>query len=178
MPQPLPAPPRHRPKGGALAAVLPLLLALCCVLLAPVPAAQAAWLHLEGPGPADLGPGPRGLAPCLSPAHCARANWPVEEPQGALAALLPSVLALDGVELVETKESYLHATVTSRLFGFVDDLELFADGPGKCLQARSQSRVGDSDLGVNGRRLERLHGALLANSSSIALAGSPTESAG
>jgi len=87
----------------------------------------------------------------------------VGDATGALAGLLPAVLALDGVELVETKERYLHATVTSRLFGFVDDLELFADQTHGLIQARSQSRLGDSDLGVNARRLERLHQALLAN---------------
>ena len=157
-----------------LTAALALLLALCCVLLAPpVPAVQAAWLHLEGPIPADLGASANGLAPCGTPAHCARASWPVEDPRAALSALLPSVLALEGVELVETEESYLHATVTSRLFGFVDDLELFADGPGKQLQARSQSRLGDSDLGVNRRRLERLHRDLLEGSSGLAVAGQP-----
>jgi uncharacterized protein (DUF1499 family) len=90
----------------------------------------------------------------------------VEDPQGALAALLPSVLALEGVQVVDTREDYLHATLTSRLFGFVDDLEVFADVPGQQLQARSQSRLGDSDLGVNGRRLERLHRALLDTAAS------------
>jgi uncharacterized protein (DUF1499 family) len=97
----------------------------------------------------------------------------VADPQGALSQLLPAVLALDGVELVETSEGYLHATVTSRLFGFVDDLELFADGPRGQLQARSQSRLGDSDLGVNGRRLERLRSALERSGSSLAIAMSP-----
>jgi uncharacterized protein (DUF1499 family) len=161
-------------RTNGLRATLSLLLALCCVLLAPVPAARAAWLHLEGPVPADLGAGATGLAPCPSPAHCASARWPVEDPQAALAALLPAVLALDGVDQVETEESYLHATVSSRLFGFVDDLELFADGPRQQLQARSQSRLGDSDLGVNGRRLERLHRALLERSSALAVAA-PSE---
>lgn len=160
-----------------LTAALSLLLALCCVLLAPVPAARAAVLHLEGPIPADLGASANGLAPCASPAHCAEASWPVEDPQAALSALLPSLLALEGVDLVETEESYLHATVTSRLFGFVDDLELFADGPRKQLQARSQSRLGDSDLGVNGRRLERLHRALLERSNALAALGQPGGSA-
>lgn len=150
--------------------VLSLLLALGCLLGPPVPAARASLLHLEGPVPADLGVRANGLAPCPSPAHCARASWPVEDPQAALAALLPSVLALEGVELVETEESYLHATLTSRLFGFVDDLELFADGPRREIQARSQSRLGDSDLGVNGRRLERLHRALLESTRSLAVA--------
>jgi uncharacterized protein (DUF1499 family) len=157
--------PRWRP---ALTRAMALLLAIGCLLGSPVPMARAAWLHLEGPVPTDLGAGPEGLAPCPSPAHCARAIWPVEDPQQALAALLPSVLALEGVQVVDTHEAYLHATVTSRLLGFVDDLELFADGPRHQLQARSQSRLGDSDLGVNSRRLERLHRALLE--ASVALA--------
>lgn len=183
----MPRPPRSRrsrsPEGAGqapaqrgwlakrLEASLPLLLALCCLLLAPVPPAGAALLHLEGPVPADLGASADGLSPCPSPAHCAQASWPVDDPAAALSALLPSVLALDGVELVETGESYLHATVTSRLFGFVDDLELFADGPRNQLQARSQSRLGDSDLGVNGRRLERLHRALQERADALAVAG-------
>ncbi|MFN9630102.1 MAG: DUF1499 domain-containing protein [Cyanobacteriota bacterium] len=153
--------------------IWPLLLALWVMLVAPLPEARAALLHLEGPLPADLGVGPKGLAPCRSTAHCAWASWPVADPQGALSQLLPAVLALDGVELVETSESYLHATATSRLFGFVDDLELFADGPRGQLQARSQSRLGDSDLGVNGRRLERLRQALDRAGSSVAVAQAP-----
>lgn len=175
-PSPPPPSPDGRAQGlrgwirAALSPALPWLLALCCFLLAPVPAAQAAWLHLEGPVPADLGVGANGLAPCLSPAHCADASWPVVDAEAALATLLPAVLALEGVELVETHGTYLHATVTSRLFGFVDDLELFADAPGQRIQARSQSRLGDSDLGVNGRRLERLHRALVEGSSQVAAA--------
>jgi uncharacterized protein (DUF1499 family) len=157
-----------RPGPGILRRALALLLTIACLLAPPVPMARAALLHLEGPVPAELGVGAGGLAPCPSPAHCARASWPVEDPQGALAALLPSVLALEGVQVVDTRESYLHATVTSRWLGFVDDLELFADAPRHQLQARSQSRLGDSDLGVNGRRLARLHRALL--DSTIALA--------
>ena len=54
----------------------------------------------------------------------------------------------------------LHATASSALFGFVDDLELYADQARGQLQARSVSRSGDSDLGVNGRRLASLNQAL------------------
>lgn len=178
MPHPPLSPPRPSPDGPSpgrpgwkqalLSRVLPLLLAALCLLQAPVPAAQAAWLHLEGPVPADLGVGANGLAPCPSPAHCATASWPVADTEAALARLLPAVLALEGVELVETQGTYVHATVTSRVFGFVDDLELLADAPGQRIQARSQSRLGDSDLGVNGRRLERLHRALMENATLLA----------
>ena len=61
---------------------------------------------------------------------------------------------------MEQTASYIHATATSRLFGFVDDLELYADQAGGRLQARSSSRLGDSDLGVNGRRLDQIGAAL------------------
>ena len=48
------------------------------------------------------------------------------------------------------------STATSALFGFVDDLELYADSTHGVLQARSVSRLGDSDLGVNSQRLKAL----------------------
>jgi uncharacterized protein (DUF1499 family) len=63
-------------------------------------------------------------------------------------------------QVLEKGDGYLHATVSSALFGFVDDLELYADGSSGVLQARSVSRLGDSDLGVNGRRLAELRNQL------------------
>jgi uncharacterized protein (DUF1499 family) len=136
----------------------PLLLALLVLALPPV--ASASLLHLEGPVPDDLGVRDGRLAACPTPAHCQREEWPSPDPRAALADLLPVVLALDGVSLVETGADYLHATVTSRLFGFVDDLELHADAGRGVLEARSVSRLGDSDLGVNAKRLATLRQAL------------------
>ena len=141
-------------------AFVPALVLLFGALL-PLPA-SAALLHLEGPIPADLGLRQGHLAPCPTPAHCAREDWAVADPSAALERLLPAVLALDGVELVETGEGYLHATATSRLFGFVDDLELHATPAAGLIEARSVSRLGDSDLGVNARRLATLRQALTA----------------
>jgi uncharacterized protein (DUF1499 family) len=62
--------------------------------------------------------------------------------------------------VVERDDRYLHATASSSLFGFVDDLELYADPDHGMVQARSVSRLGDSDLGVNARRLSALQDAL------------------
>ena len=56
--------------------------------------------------------------------------------------------------VVEQSESYLHAEASSALFGFVDDLELLAAD--NTIQARSVSRLGESDLGVNAARLAAL----------------------
>lgn len=158
---------RGRPVAKELAVVLALVIVLSGALLFFPLSASASLFHLEGPLPSGLGVHADGLAPCPSPAHCAKASWPVPDVRQALDNLLPVVLALDGVDVVETDGPYLHATVTSRLFGFVDDLELFADEAEGQLQARSQSRLGDSDLGVNARRLDRLHQALALNSSTL-----------
>jgi hypothetical protein len=62
----------------------------------------------------------------------------------------------------------LHATVTSRVFGFVDDVvvRVQPQAAGARVDVRSRSRFGQSDLGANAARvaayLERLRGALAA----------------
>ena len=115
-----------------------------------------ALFHLVGPVPADLGVHNGALSPCTSTAHCARATWPMADPQAALIALVPVLEATARTTLVEQRDGYLHATAASALFGFVDDLELYADADHGVLQARSVSRLGDSDLGVNAQRLAAL----------------------
>ena len=119
-----------------------------------------ALFQLVGPVPSELGVHNGALAPCPSPAHCARADWALTDPDSALALLVPVVQAMPRTTLVEQGDGYLHATVSSALFGFVDDLELYADQAHGLLQARSVSRLGDSDLGVNGRRLNAVKAAL------------------
>ena len=124
-----------------------------------------ALFHFVGPVPIELGVHDGALAHCPTPAHCARADWPIQQsggdtPQSALESLIPVIEAMGGAEIVERTEGYLHATATSALFGFVDDLELHADNEQAILQVRSVSRLGDSDLGVNSKRLEILRLAL------------------
>jgi uncharacterized protein (DUF1499 family) len=119
-----------------------------------------ALFHWVGPVSADLGVRSGALAPCASPAHCARADWAVTDPQAALNALVPVIDATPRTEIVEQGDAYLHATATSAFFGFVDDLELYADSAHGLLQARSVSRLGDSDLGVNAKRLAALRDQL------------------
>lgn len=126
-----------------------------CVL-----AITLALFHFVGPVPTELGVHNGALADCPSPAHCARADWAVADPATALTTLVPVVQAMPRTEVVEQSDGYLHATASSALFGFVDDLELYADRAHGVLQARSVSRLGDSDLGVNSRRLATLQQGL------------------
>jgi uncharacterized protein (DUF1499 family) len=123
-------------------------------------ALSLALFHLVGPVPPDLGVRGGSLSACPSSAHCARVEWAVTDPEAALASLRTALLAMPRSQLVEQSGSYLHATVSSALFGFVDDVELYADRALGRLQARSVSRLGDSDLGVNARRLSALEAAL------------------
>ena len=118
--------------------------------------------HFVGPVPADLGVHNGQLSPCPSPAHCASRTWVQADPQAGFQTLADAAADLPRSFVVERNDGYLHAEVSSALFGFVDDLELLLLDDTQELQARSISRLGDSDLGVNARRLMELDAALEA----------------
>ncbi|MEE9447384.1 MAG: DUF1499 domain-containing protein [Arenicellales bacterium] len=61
-----------------------------------------------------------------------------------------------GGEVNQQTPDYLAANFTSRVFGFVDDLELRLDAELKQIHVRSASRVGHSDLGKNNQRVDAL----------------------
>lgn len=63
-----------------------------------------------------------------------------------------NILIQIGCEIVTVSEVYIHATHTSTLFHFRDDLEFFFDNNEELIHFRSVSRVGYSDLGVNRKR--------------------------
>jgi uncharacterized protein (DUF1499 family) len=75
-------------------------------------------------------------------------------------ALRAAVAALPRTRIVEDEPGYLHAECTSRIFRFVDDLEL-AQNQQSGVDVRSASRVGYGDMGVNRARVEALRAALV-----------------
>ena len=125
-------------------------------LLAPI----LMLFHLVGPVPADLGVSNSALRPCMTTAHCASDTWTSTNPTADLNRLLTVVQDSPRMVVVKQNDAYFHAEASSALFGFVDDLELFANNETGQIQARSESRLGDSDLGVNSARLAALHSAL------------------
>ena len=58
--------------------------------------------------------------------------------------------------IVVNEGNYLHVTFTSRVFGFVDDVEFFINYEQGVIQVRSASRSGKYDFGVNRRRVESI----------------------
>lgn len=67
--------------------------------------------------------------------------------------LKETIRELGGVIHTETA-TYLSATFSSAIFGFVDDLEIRIDAEQNITHIRSASRVGYGDLGVNKKRIE------------------------
>ncbi len=63
---------------------------------------------------------------------------------------------MSGSRIILSQDGYLHAEFRSRIFGFVDDLEIFIDNEQQLILMRSASRVGYSDLGVNRNRCEEI----------------------
>lgn len=69
----------------------------------------------------------------------------------SIQSLQEIILAQNGT--IETAGStYIAATFTSPLFGFVDDVEFRVDTTAGVIHLRSASRVGTSDLGANRKR--------------------------
>lgn len=107
------------------------------------------------------------MAGCPTAPNCVSSL--AEEPQHAVQPLtfggnvhaawerLKSVVEnLPRTDVVVEEPDYLAAECSSRLFGFVDDLEFQLDAHDSVIHMRSASRVGYSDLGVNRRRVERV----------------------
>ena len=96
------------------------------------------------------------LSDCVEIAHCVREEWEVssiEEPFKVIKELIENS---PRSEIVEIDGDYLHAEVTSKWMKYVDDLEVsYAPESGRLL-VRSESRVGESDLGVNQKRVDTL----------------------
>lgn len=77
---------------------------------------------------------------------------------GSLSAIKNAIIATGGTITSET-DSYLSATYMSKIFKFVDDVEIRHDKD-NIWHIRSASRVGYSDRGVNRKRVENIRGNL------------------
>ena len=121
------------------------------------------------PSPPTLGVVDGELAPCPSSPNCVHTGhrhpdgtpplYLRAEGEGSWEGVRTVVEAMPRLTVVSVSERYLHAEERSRLFRFIDDMELLLAEDSE-LVVRSASRLGRGDLGVNGRRVERLRAAL------------------
>jgi uncharacterized protein (DUF1499 family) len=77
-----------------------------------------------------------------------------------LARLQAIVQATPGATVVKADGDYLHATFTTRLMKFTDDVEFWFDPAQGVVHVRSASRLGRKDMGVNRARVEALRAQL------------------
>jgi uncharacterized protein (DUF1499 family) len=70
--------------------------------------------------------------------------------------LVEVLTSLKRTRVVTIEENYIHAESVSPVFRFVDDMEFFFDERHQIIHAKSGSRTGYFDLGVNRRRIEKV----------------------
>ena len=96
------------------------------------------------------------LKPCIQLSHCVREEWDVRNSENPFEEIKSIIEITPRTEIVELNGDYLHAEVTSKWMKYVDDLEVSYLPEINKLQIRSESRVGESDLGVNQNRVDLL----------------------
>jgi len=106
------------------------------------------------------------LRPCPASPNCASSEAvkndtehyikPLPIRDGKSWAKMASAIENLGGHIVVNDGQYLHATFTSSLFRYVDDVEARLDASERVIHLRSASRVGRSDLGANRKRIESI----------------------
>ena len=67
----------------------------------------------------------------------------------AKAKLLDILFEMPRMTLITNEPTYIHVEFRSRLFGFIDDTELYLDEEANLIHIRSAARLGRGDMGVN-----------------------------
>ncbi|HEY9872214.1 MAG TPA: DUF1499 domain-containing protein [Candidatus Obscuribacterales bacterium] len=120
-----------------------------------------------GKRPDNLGVRDGKLTPCPNTPNCvcsqasdaAHSIEPLtynSSPAEAMADLKKTIEAMPKTKIITDNNNYLYAEFTSALMGFVDDVEFYLDETAKVIHVRSASRLGQSDLGVNRKRIETI----------------------
>ncbi len=94
------------------------------------------------------------LNPCIEVAHCVREEWNVEKIDNPFEEIKSIIENTPRTKIVDLDNDYLHAEATSKWMKYVDDLEVSFLSESNSLIIRSESRVGESDLGVNKKRVD------------------------
>ncbi len=132
-----------------------------------------AILSFPGTRPNTLGVQNGQLAACPNTPNCVSSQAPATDAEHsvapiayvgdgkvAIAKLKTLIEGSERTKIIEASDTYIYAEFASKLMGFVDDVEFYADDSAKVIHVRSASRLGQSDLGVNRKRVEELRSKL------------------
>lgn len=129
--------------------------------------AMASIFHFEGSVPTDLGVTDGKLKQCPPSPNCVVSQTEDEthyikplkynsDRTSAYNNFLKILSVVPDTVIVEKTDDYIRTESRSKIMGFVDDAEFYFPEDEKVVQWRSASRLGESDLGVNRRRLEQI----------------------
>ncbi len=146
--------------------LIPIILGIFFTITSSLIFPQPTWAVSSGLGVKD-----GYLSPCPESPNCVvsqnadstHAISPIEyhtDLATARETLLKVLTVVPRTEVVEQTENYIRAESKSRIFKFVDDVEFYFPSDEPVIHLRSASRVGESDLGVNRRRMEQIRLAL------------------
>ena len=123
----------------------------------------------SGTPPTDLGVTDGRLKACPGTPNCVCSYAPTEDtehviapftytgsPQEAIAQLKSIIEGMERSTINTASEDYLYAEFSSKLMGFVDDVEFYAPPGESVIHTRAAARLGKSDLGVNRKRTEEI----------------------
>lgn len=123
----------------------------------------------SGTPPTDLGINNGQLKSCPDTPNCVNSQALASDKEHAIAPFTYSGSAADAInrlkQIIEGMErstikkasnDYLYAEFSSKLMGFVDDVEFYAPAGESIIHTRSAARLGQSDLGVNRKRTEEI----------------------
>ncbi|MBE9012481.1 DUF1499 domain-containing protein [Pseudanabaenaceae cyanobacterium LEGE 13415] len=131
----------------------------------------ASVFSFSGTRPSNLGLDNNRFANCPSTPNCVNSfstdpTHQIEpirfsvEPEKAFSNLKQTIASLPRTKIIEATDNYIYAEFTSKIMGFVDDVEFYLDRVANVIQVRSASRLGESDLGVNRQRIESIRAQL------------------
>jgi uncharacterized protein (DUF1499 family) len=125
-------------------------------------------LGCAGERPATLGVHNGQLGNCPDSPNCVsstdtRESHGIVPLSANLGEVKEAVIGMVGARVITENGDYLYAEFTTRLMGFVDDVEFLAEPAAGLVQVRSASRLGHSDMGVNRKRIEAIRAAVQAH---------------
>ena len=118
-----------------------------------------------GEPPQDIGNLNGRLADCPDSPNCVcsfetRDSHTIAPLQADLAEIQQVLMGLPEARIVSSEGNYLYAEFTSRIMGFVDDVEFLYEPGAGVTHVRSASRLGYSDMGANRKRIESIRESL------------------
>jgi uncharacterized protein (DUF1499 family) len=140
-------------------------------IFTPVNLPVASLFHFTGNTPTNLGVNDGQFSSCPSTPNCVSSQVADEihhidpityngDRKVAKQVLIKVLSVVPNTIITEEKEDYIRTESASKIFGFIDDGEFYFPSGQNIIEVRYAARLGESDLGVNRRRLEQIRLAL------------------